>query len=57
MISINGKMVGKNIRILTLPHRNLTFLSTEIGQLTRLIELSLFHNELTFLPTEIGKLI
>jgi len=56
MISINGKMVNKDIKHLDLAYNNLTKLSVEIGQLTRLTTLYLHHNKLTQLSVEIGQL-
>ena len=58
MISINGKMVNKDIKNLNLSfNNNLTQLPVEIGQLTHLTELNLSNNKLTHLPVEIGQLI
>jgi Leucine-rich repeat (LRR) protein len=56
MISINGKMVNKDIKILNLSNNNITQLPVEIGQLTQLTELNLCNNNLTQLPVEIGHL-
>ena len=56
MISINGKMINKDIKELDLSHNNLTQLPVEIGQLTQLTVLYLSNNKLTYLPVEIGLL-
>ena len=57
MITINGKMVHKDIKKLDLSYKNLTQLPVEIGQLTQLTELNLsFNNNLTQLSVEIGQL-
>jgi Leucine-rich repeat (LRR) protein len=44
MISINGKMVNKDIKYLDLSYNNLTHLPVEIGQLTQLTRLYLYDN-------------
>ena len=46
----------KEVICLDLSGNYLTGLPVEIGQLTKLRELSLFNNYLTSLPSEIGKL-
>ena len=56
MITINGKMVNKDIKILNLSNNNLTQLPVEIGHLTQLTTLNLSTNKLTQLPVEIGQL-
>ena len=56
MISINGKMINKDIKHLDLSYNNLTQLPIEIGQLTQLTNLYLSYNNLTQLPVEIGHL-
>ena len=56
MISINGKMVNKDIKKLNLSNNNLTQLPVEIGHLTQLTELNLSINKLIQLPVEIGQL-
>ncbi len=56
MISINGKIVNKDIKILILSYNNLTQLPVEIWQLTQLTTLNLSNNNITQLPVEIGKL-
>ena len=57
MISINKKMVNKDIKMLNLSFNNLTHLPAEIGQLTQLTSLFLQNNNLIQLPVEIGQLI
>ena len=56
MISINGKMVNKDIKKLDLSNNKLTQLPVDILQLTRLTTLNLSYNQLTHLPVEIGQL-
>ena len=56
MISINGKKVNKDIKILNLSYNNLTQLPVEIRHLTQLTTLNLSHTNLTHLPVEIGQL-
>ena len=56
MISINGKMVNKDIKKINLSYNKLTKLPVEIGQLTQLTTLHLSNNKLTHLPVEIGQL-
>ena len=56
MISINGKMVNKDIKNLNLIYNNLTKLPIEIGALAQLTTLNLAYNKLTHLPVEIGQL-
>jgi len=56
MISINGKMVNKDIKHLELSYNKLTHFPVEIGQLTRLTTLYLHHNKLTQVSVEIGQL-
>ena len=56
MISINGKMVNKDIKHLDLSYNNLTQLPVEICQLTQLTKLNLYNNNITHLPVEIGQL-
>jgi hypothetical protein len=56
MISINGKMVNKDIKHLDVGYNNLTQLPVEIGQLTQLTTLDLNSNNITQLPVEIGQL-
>ena len=56
MISINGKMINKDIKELDLSYNNLTQLPVEIGQLTQLTILYLSNNNITHLPVEIGQL-
>ena len=53
MISINGKMINKDIQHLDLSYNNLSQIPVEIGQLTQLTTLDLQDNELTQLPVEI----
>ena len=53
-ISINGKMVKKDITTLYLFANKLTYLPLEIGQFTQLTILNLNFNQLTYLPVEIG---
>ena len=43
MITINGKIVSKDITILNLANNKLTQLPVEIGQLTQLITLNLTY--------------
>ena len=50
MISINGKMVNKDIKKLDLSNNELTQLPVEIGQLTQVTTLNLSNNKLTKLP-------
>ena len=57
MISINEKMVNKDITNLNLSNNNITQLPVEIGNLSRLTTLYLRNNKLTQLPVEIGNLI
>ena len=56
MISINGKIVNKDITKLDLSNNNITKLPVEIVQLTRITTLSLAYNKLTNVPVEIGHL-
>ena len=57
MISINGKKVNKDIKILNLSFSILTHLPIEeICQITQLTTLNLSNNNLTQLPVEIGQL-
>ena len=56
MISINGKMVNKDITNLNLSNNKLTQMPVEIGQLIQLTTLNLSYNKLTKLPVEIGQL-
>ncbi|KIC75898.1 hypothetical protein DB42_EM00030 [Neochlamydia sp. EPS4] len=46
----------KNIMALDLPKAGLTYLPSEIGQLSQLKRLDLKENQLTALPAEIGQL-
>ncbi|WP_052435899.1 leucine-rich repeat domain-containing protein [Neochlamydia sp. EPS4] len=46
----------KNIMVLDLSKAGLTYLPSEIGQLSQLLQLILNQNQLTALPTEIGRL-
>uniref|UniRef100_A0A6C0HNB1 Leucine-rich repeat domain-containing protein n=1 Tax=viral metagenome TaxID=1070528 RepID=A0A6C0HNB1_9ZZZZ len=52
MISINGKMVNKDITELNLSYKKLTQLPVEIWQLTQLRILYLSHNKLTQLSVD-----
>jgi len=57
MISINGKKVNKDIKILNLSFSILTHLPIEeICQITQLTTLNLSNNNITQLPVEIGQL-
>ena len=56
MITINGKMVNKDIKKLNLSNNNLTQLPVEIVKLKQLTTLNLSYNKLTQLPVEIGQL-
>jgi Leucine-rich repeat (LRR) protein len=56
MISINGKMVNKDIKKLDLSNNKLTQLPVEIVQLTQLTTLHLTNNNITKLPVEIRQL-
>ena len=47
MISINGKIVNKDITNLNLSYNNLTQLPVDIGQLTQITALYLSYNKLT----------
>ena len=55
-ISINGKMVKKDITYLDLSSNKLTHFPVDIGKLTQLTILVLSNNNLTHLPIEIGQL-
>ena len=56
MITINGKIVNKDIKKLDLSNNKLTQLQVEIGQLTQLTVLDVSNNKLTHLSVEIGQL-